>query len=304
MNSPYDESILADLAPGERSISIVDVGAAFFGEKQLYRPLLDRNLGRLTSFEPDAAKFDELNRMAKAGDRDVILNYALGDGNTHALHLAAGGMTSLFEPDQASYDLFTLFSKPPFSPVQAAGNPQAVPTTRLDDIAGLDRIDVLKIDVQGSELMILQNGRKKLSDCSILQVEVPFVCLYKGQPTFGDIDAELRAQGFMVHGFATLKRLPMHPYKVQGPLTGINQLIDLDMVYIRDCRRMQMISTNVLRKTAIVADLCYGSFDLTLRCLTELSRRRVIPKDTPDRYVGSASHRSRVSYIHHTPCVQ
>lgn len=63
-----------------------------------------------------------------------------------------------------------------------------MPTRRLDDIKELPQVDFLKIDVQGSELMILENGRKKLADCVALQTAVSFVALYKNQPMFGDID--------------------------------------------------------------------------------------------------------------------
>ena len=292
---------IASLLPiGQRKLSIVDVGAASFGEKQFYQSLLDEGLGRLTSFEPDPASYAELSKSSDT--RDTILCLALGDGNPHTLHLAPGGMTSIFEADPSNYNLFDLFAKPPFSPV-ASPRRETLSTVRLDDVASLQDIDFFKIDVQGAELMILQNGRTKLRGCSIVQVEVPFVSLYKGQPTFGDIDAELRSQGFMVHGFATIKRLPLYPYDMAGSLSGINQLIDLDMIYIRDMRVMEAVPEIVLRTTAVAADICYGSFDLTLRCLSELVRRGLFEAGEMRRYASAAAGRQRVGYIHHTPFV-
>ena len=213
-------------------------------------------------------------------------------------------MTSILEADQASYGLFDLFAKPPFSPIDASARRETIATTRLDDLGNLKQIDLFKIDVQGAELMILQNGRTKLSECSVVQVEVPFVPLYKDQPTFGDIDAELRAQGFMVHGFATIKRLPMHPYDVAGSLSGINQLIDLDMIYIRDMRRMEKLSATIMRTTAVLADMCYGSFDLALRCLSELGRRGFVEAGATEQYTRAAAGRKRLGYIHYTPLVK
>ena len=298
-----DLRIAALLSLDQPAISIVDVGAAALGEGQFYQPLLDQALGRLTSFEPDPASYDELVRTSEG--RDKILCLALGDGASHTLHLAPGGMTSVLEADQASYDLFDLFAKPPFSTVDASSSRQTtIATTRLDDVADLDAIDFFKLDVQGAELMILQNGREKLRACSVVQVEVPFVTLYKDQPAFGDIDAELRAQGFMVHGFATIKRLPLHPYDAAGPLSGINQLIDLDMIYVRDMRVMEDLPAHVLQTTAAIADMCFGSFDLALRCLTEAARRGLVEPGAPERYARAAAGRKRVGYIHYTPIVQ
>ena len=294
--------IVDELSLPPRSISIVDVGAAFFGEKQLYQPLLDKGVGKLTSFEPDAKEFNKLKDLANRGSEDVVLNCALGDGDTHTLHLAPGGMTSFLEPDQDSYNLYSLFSNPPFSPVQTSFRKQDMSTTRLDDIGEIDQIDFLKVDVQGSELMILQNGRQKLADCSIVQIEMPFVSLYKNQPTFGDIDNELHSQGFMVHGFANIKRLPIHPYTKYGTLSGINQLVDLDMIYIRDIKKMDSLSAIVLKKIAVAAEICFYSFDLALRCLSELSGRGVVSKRTPERYISSRSTgRHRIACLHYTP---
>ena len=67
-------------------------------------------------------------------------------------------------------------------------------------------MDLLKLDVQGSELAIFQGGEEKLSGTVAIQTEVSFVPLYKKQPVLGDIDLELRGHGFIPHCFAALKK--------------------------------------------------------------------------------------------------
>jgi hypothetical protein len=86
-----------------------------------------------------------------------------------------------------------------------------VQTRRLDDIAEIEHLDFLKIDIQGGELSVLRNGAAKLAEAVMIQTEVSFVTLYRGQPPFGEIDAELRRQGFLPHCFAEVKDWPIAP---------------------------------------------------------------------------------------------
>jgi hypothetical protein len=44
----------------KRSMRIVDIGAAFFGENPPYQSLLDRGLATLTAFEPSDAEREKL----------------------------------------------------------------------------------------------------------------------------------------------------------------------------------------------------------------------------------------------------
>src|SRR5207248_2510884 len=64
--------------------------------------------------------------------------------------------------------------------------------------AGVDRVDFIKLDTQGSELDILQGAGFLLDDCLGLQLEVMFSPLYEGQPLFADVDTYLRSRGFVL----------------------------------------------------------------------------------------------------------
>jgi FkbM family methyltransferase len=138
-----------------------------------------------------------LNR--KKGTNETYLPYAVGDGGEHTLNLCAySGWTSLFVPSAAALDVFSFFK----------ANARVVDRTRLktrrlDDIAELDGIDFLKIDIQGGELAVFVHGREKLKHAVVIQTEVQFVDLYDGQPSFGQVDQELRAQGFIPHAFGS-----------------------------------------------------------------------------------------------------
>ena len=108
-------------------------------------------------------------------------------------------MTSLLTPDANQLRLFTGFSD-----WGSVVEEVDVQTHRLDDL-DIDDFDLLKIDIQGAELMVFQHGRERLRNAVAVQTEVSFVPLYRDQPTFGDVDRELRSQGFVPHSMPAMK---------------------------------------------------------------------------------------------------
>ncbi|HDI6074557.1 TPA: FkbM family methyltransferase, partial [Escherichia coli] len=60
----------------------------------------------------------------------------------------------------------------------------SIETKRLDDINDIKEVDLLKIDTQGSELNILVGGEQVLNNTLCIQLEVSFIPLYEGQPSF------------------------------------------------------------------------------------------------------------------------
>ncbi|MEQ8228951.1 MAG: FkbM family methyltransferase [Rhodospirillales bacterium] len=69
---------------------------------------------------------------------------------------------------------------------------------------GIERIDHIKIDTQGTELEILEGAAEILPRISVISAEVEFVPLYRGQPLFDDLVRYLRAHGFRFVGFKEL----------------------------------------------------------------------------------------------------
>jgi len=193
----------------------------------------------------------------------------VGDGGRHTLNVCqAPGMTSLFTPNCAVLSLFHGF--PTWGEVL-----QRVPleTRRLDDIAEVTDLDYLKIDVQGSELGIFQNGRRKLAEAVVVQTEVSFIPLYEGEPHFSEVDAELRSLGFVFHTFAALNRRVLAPLVVNNdPYLGLNQIVEADAVYVKDFTALEKLSPEKLRHLALVAHACYRSYDLANLCLIKLDQ--------------------------------
>ncbi len=257
--------MLRRLLGDPRLTSIVDIGANPVDGAPPYQDMLDAGLCTVTGFEPQADALAVLR--ARQGERETYLPHVVGDGRDHTLHVTvASGMTSLFPPDPVRLQVFEGFGD-----WGVVTDRLDVATTRLDDVEGLPAVDFLKIDVQGAELMVFEGGRDRLAETVVIQTEVSFLPLYAGQPTFGQIDVELRRQGFVPHAFAAVKQWPISPFRSHTP--GTHQLLEADLVYVRDFARTEELSSDHLKQLSLVAHHVYGSSDLVVRCLLGLVAR-------------------------------
>ncbi len=278
--------LLTEILAPARPTAIVDVGANPIDGDPPYKAMLAAGLCAVTGFEPQAGALARLEQSA--GPRERYLPYALGDGTSRILHVCElEGMTSLLVPDPARLALFNLF------PIW--GNVKAripVSTKCLDDVAEIAHLDFLKMDVQGGELDILRHGRARLAEAVMVQTEVSFVPLYEGQPVFGEIDLALRELGFLPHCVTGTKIWPIAPMVVGGQSNrGIRQLLETDMVYVRDFARPANMRAEQWKHLALLAHHCWGSYDLALRAIDTLIQLGAAPHDAGKRYLSSLPSR-------------
>lgn len=287
MNAPTSqpatpEEMLQALLRPQRLTAVVDVGANPIDGDTPYKSLLSRRLCTVVGFEPQPNGLAFLN--ARKGDLETYLPYVIGDGSSATLHVTAlPGFTSLFEPNPAVLNLFHEFSK-------WATVLQTLPVTtrRLDDVFEISAIDMLKIDVQGSELLVFKGGRERLKSSVAIHTEVCFLPLYKDQPLFGDIDLELRSLGMIPHDLPHINRRTILPtFKADGPNSAVNQMIFADIIYIRDFTKHEAMDDEQLKQLAIIGYHCYGSFDLTIHCLYRLVERKVVVPNAVDLFIDS-----------------
>ncbi len=71
-----------------------------------------------------------------------------------------------------------------------------VRTVTLDEMVGERRVDVLKIDVQGSEMSVLEGGPATLANARAVMLEMNFFSQYEGDATFNTLHAEMDRRGF------------------------------------------------------------------------------------------------------------
>lgn len=255
---------------GGTALEVVDVGANPIEGDAPYKALLDAGYARVTGFEPNADALAELNQ--RKGERETYHPHALGAGGPATLHLFRhSGFTSLFPVDQA------VSKRMGFGRATRPQGTVEIQTERLDDLAEVPAADMLKIDVQGAETQIIANGRETLSGAMAVWTEVRMVPLYEGEPSFGDLDAELRDQGFMFHDFAFLKRIALggRASKQKFRRRAFRQIVDGDAIYIRDPGGPGISDAQIFN-LALLSVGVLQSYELALHCLDLLAQRGCI----------------------------
>ena len=180
-----------------KKIVVVDVGCRW-GFAENYLDQLENF--QLYGFDPDKDECDRLNKRYGTDAIKAIPLGLAGEPGNRVLYLTKEpACSSLIQPDA---ELTTNY--PALNCAKEVGQTE-VSTTTLDLWAsseGVDYIDHLKIDTQGSELEILHGGITILKTVRSIEVEVEFNPIYTGQPVFSDVDQFLRSQGFVLWKFS------------------------------------------------------------------------------------------------------
>lgn len=264
-------------------IQVMDVGASAINEVPAYTSLLENGLAHLSAFEGDARQIENIKRTY--GTRSTIYREFLFDGTEQTLYVASpeSGMSSLYKPRRSALEFFNGFEF--FGAVEKT---IPVKTKKLDSIAELPSIDLLKMDIQGAELTVLKHGTNKLKDCLAIQLEVSYTCLYEDQPPFGEVDVWLRSQGYVPHCFLEVKRWSIKPtifdgnFRVPG-----NQLLESDVVYVRDPLDLDRLTDVQILKLMTIAHHCFKSYDLVGFLVIALERRGSIRSGAYQEYVAA-----------------
>lgn len=253
----------------QHPLVLVDAGARG-GLKKDWQPA--RRYLRSIGFEPDAREHQKLTAGQTDGAHgDRVFGVALhsGTGPVELKVTRDAGLSSVFEPNRAFVDRFPDAQR--FDVVDRL----EVQGQRLDDVLrdnAVDDVDFLKVDTQGSELLILQGAAGAL-DTSILglEIEVEFSPIYKGQPLFADVDAFLRPFGFELFDLRPCYWKRSAGRDLGGPY---GQLVWADALYLRTSDRVAALaasrtgtaaSAKVLK--AVTTALLFGYRDLALELL-------------------------------------
>jgi len=177
----------------DRDLIVVDVGCRWgFADRFLNQ--LD--VFRLYGFDPDK---DECERLSRLYPRDRVTLVPLGladrEGVAKLYLTKEPACSSMYEPD------FQLTKNCPELECAQKTNEVEMDISTLDLWAsevGLEYVDHIKIDTQGSELLVLNGAEKLLDKIRTLEVEVEFNPIYQGQPLFADVDHFLRKRGFVL----------------------------------------------------------------------------------------------------------
>jgi FkbM family methyltransferase len=184
---------------------------------------------KFVGFEPDAEEYARLT--ARPSPRFTFFGAAVGAENQQrTLYITRNpGCSSLLRPNHAFYRRFKDCG-PDLEivrelPVEAVSLDSFLPSS------GIQRVDFLDLDTQGSELEILRGAQAFLSTSVVgVRCEVEFSPLYQEQALFGDIDAYLRGFGFQLFdlGRSRYRRAGFMPHALTR-----GQLLWGDALYLR-----------------------------------------------------------------------
>lgn len=282
MNTLFSDRIsaLRHLIAFQDQLHVVDVGANPMKHETPYKLLHMNGDLAVIGFDPQAETLASLQHDDRT--RDQFLPHAIGDGESHQLNIYHGsGLTSLLKIRRK-----TLFYLMGLKRAARLVDTATFDTKRLDDLDDIQRMDLLKIDVQGAETMVFENGHSKLESTLAVHTEVNFFPLYENQPSFGEVDVSLRQAGFVPHSYYhTVTRQVRSSFTKHVQNLPRTHLLDGDMIYFRDLSDAATLSDEDLRKLALISDGIYGFYDYTLRCVDELKRRGMVENRAVENYL-------------------
>ena len=210
-----DWKILEPIGPVERPHVVFDVGAHegwFFHCWKDWCPSAE-----IHAFEPAAEAF-ERSRALYGGDPSIVFNNA-GVGRER------GKLELKVMEDSAVSNSFLPHVAEAWKEIDYATgaiSKRVVDVIALDDYArDIPSIYLVKIDVQGFELEVLEGAKETLRKTDHVFVEAAIRPLYEGAPRFTDVFAFLEARGFHLMAMRAWHR-------------GNHVLVETDMLFRRN----------------------------------------------------------------------
>jgi len=202
------EALVRARALGFLPRTVIDVGVAN-GTPELYDPFPNAHI---LLIEPLEEYEDALQRICQEHDAEYVLATASTNQGTTLIHVHS--------------DLFGSSLLREIEGSHADGVGREVPTVRIDDLCrerNLTGPFLIKIDVQGAELMVLEGATETLRETEYVILEVSLFGTLMGGPQLHEAVAFMKQRGFVVYDlFGGLRR----------PLDGA--LAQLDIAFVKD----------------------------------------------------------------------
>lgn len=176
---------------------IFDVGASDGKYAATYHRLFPR--ARVVAFEPHPDSFKLLAERAKKASWLEPVNAAVSDrAGTEVLHMNERPTTSSLLPSATTGDKRI----DEFTTTRRIIEINTVTLDQFCNDRGIERIDILKMDIQGGELKALEGSHGLLVDrrIGLVYTEVEFTRLYENQPLFAHISGHLDKFGYQLYG--------------------------------------------------------------------------------------------------------
>jgi len=247
-------------------------------------------------FEPDPSAYAALtadSRWRSLRFEPVALS---GAGGPRRLHIPRDPQSAtLLEPNRK---LGEEFDKPQFfdvvKTIEVATETLDMAVKRL----GLERVDYLKLDVEGAEREILDGAEATIKLLLAVKVEVLFAPARHQQPFAGDLEHHLRSRGFRLMEMIRPASWRRRGYIIHPQLDRLavpyskGQLIQADYLFFREPDSLD--STGAALRLGSLA-MAYGFFDFAETLFSRADTKRLL-KDKYGLDIEAAVGRASTLY--------
>jgi FkbM family methyltransferase len=302
--APLDPGGIMATTLAQARLHAMDVGAAG-GVADHWRDVLP--LLEIDCFEPNEAECRRLQHLSPPNVHwfPVALAGASGSRRFHVLNRATG--SSLYPPNKP---VILEYSGESYAGVRRVIDVQC--SSLADFLEEHDRPvpALVKLDTQGTELEILSSlASSQLEQVLCIEVEVEFVEMYVGQPTFGDVHAFMQEHGFRLLDLRTHRSyrnahdrprhfLRQHLNTAVGSAALSAELVAGDALYLRE----PDVGASSMTPALLIAYLCvlriYRFYDLSFWLVEQAVTHRVITAAQRDALLRDVAHGAPKPRIH------
>ena len=149
---------------------------------------------------------------------------------------------------------------------------EKVKTKKLNQID--EKIDFIKIDVQGYEYEVLINGLEKLKNAKVIQIETSPFPLYHGEKYSSEITRLIENSGFMLHMYNNINTKAFKPMILgNNKMMGLNHLLQLDCVMVKNFEEINKLSEENLTKLILIMFYSFKSYDFVDYLISSMDKK-------------------------------
>jgi len=148
------------------------------------------------SFEPSPDAFEILKKTAATLPSIYLYGYGFADRpGVRDLHMSSHSCLNSILPSGKEYAW-------PAAPLNGRISARFETLDWFLSEAGIETVDILKIDVQGAEMLVLEGGKRALSRgvARSVKLEICFLSLYQSQATLDQVYKWLSGYGYLFTG--------------------------------------------------------------------------------------------------------